>query len=65
MKSAHVCTVLLFHSDTKHIDPVTGVKITSDFVQIEASINAKATMFCTTGQTAFQLNQVLKPQSYL
>lgn len=56
----HLYTVSLFHSDTKHIDPVTCVKITSDFLQIETSINVKATLLCTTGQTAFQLNQVLK-----
>lgn len=64
MKSTHTCTVLLFHSDTKHVDPVACVKITSDFLHIETSINIEAILLCTPGQTAFQLNQVLKLRVY-
>lgn len=60
MKSTHACTVLLFHADTKHVDPVACVKITSDFLQIETSINTKAILLCTPEQTAFQLDHVLK-----
>lgn len=61
MRSAHLCAVLLLHSEV--LLPV--FKITSHFLQLGTSINTEAMLLCMPGQAASWLKPSFKTSECL